>query len=670
MESLFLKFDVTPDDPGKLNIIGFDLGAGESCACWIQNIAEKIEPTLLAWEFGKPIVKDFTAIRYGDDDTIYLGDSAKDMRGDGLSMLYQNFKTAPVGGSELEGYPDNSVDYPPTYRKLMQDFFQSLVVQLFKANPKLDRSLRTVLVVGRPSSSVWEDCAKEYQELLTEGLAERLAAADICDDQGNCCAVDVIVCSEAQAALAYECVKGNVGGEVTLMIIDGGSSTFDVTVIIGRKVAAEYSSNAGAGHIEDLMLDAALLAGSETLKQADARLTAGKAAREELRDAGNDLMKMRKYKERYFGDGNGGTMAFPEDCDVFRTTKKGGVTIRCDVDPQFMDAVLTQYPLYVRGAAEPYPSYSGAIEAFLREVRQKCEERNELPQCIILTGGATAMPFVKELTGEVFGEVPPENIVRAQNPSFTVPFGLGYLGYWEFLKQKDVTKIWKRIEGNQEQILSAAQTHLITALVDSQWTLLKNRLLRWSKYEGKYKNENYSINNVLEEKGSIPVASVWLSLQSELENSENITTVKNDINELFKNLFPDAEMNFQFRIPKRDIKQVLDHFEGLRNHGVFDTIAIGFWNQLNNWLKTKFFNLTPTREELYLMVFLREDDIRSFIKNNYTRNSDIKEAAAQIEEAITVRLKEDVENYIREKTPFALEAHQKDSAETDNQREG
>lgn len=301
--------------------------------------------------------------------------------------------------------------------------FQQFVRLLFQYNVHtIRRDRRTILAVGRPAGGKWKKREKEYADLLGKGLTV----------EGYEKEIQVVVVSESLAAFARETnpalsEEKRIRKGETVLLIDCGSSTFDVTLVTEDRIPenGEYSCPFGGNLIEENMLkcfclgkyppkeewpERLLRRGSilETVfikKSVWCALTTSWSFAEKKKNS-MDPMEMtgqRRGCMRYFS--NRIREKIPNEEYESWFLKKA-----------FMGQVLHRMPVSIGSTSlwekeeskRTFPSwYAGCRQVFLDAGRQmKQYLKGRVPDKIILTGGVSAMPETAELAEECFGRRP------------------------------------------------------------------------------------------------------------------------------------------------------------------------------------------------------------------------------------------------------------------------
>ena len=642
LEALFANAD-------NCVMIGVDLGAGNSSAAMV-SVTQKSGVRQLFFDSDGEVGNIYTAISY-DENSTYLGEDAVQ----GGNGPFTNFKVPP--DINAEEYFDG-IEGNPTYRELMRRFFQGLIQKLFDSDSNLSGYKQVILFVGRPASDKWQRYADAYKELLTEELCIYKDDGTIYDGT-----IHVIIYSEAQAALAFEYTKGNIERGETVLIIDCGCSTFDAVLIKDREVIGEYSRQLGAGQIENLMYAKILSQDDEEiLKDIEKRdqMIAEKSERLSTYGRGIHILNLRKKKEDYFGkNGNDGER---EDLRYSRI-KLDGKKLKQDIDEEFMEEILNHIPILVESSDmdvredQVYESFVKATEIFIRETKEKiCDAKDIQVNKVVLTGGASVMPFIGELIREVFGEET-FSIERSREPAFSVGKGLAFMGYVENRKYKLLKNGIEAIEKEMEHQNEMLCEIITKAYADIGWQSLIDDLRIWknsdrygrSFEEGVYGSGMFYISRSVIQKNirkymKNVMGKNGLTLEANLTN-----VVRKTITELFGSISA-----FKFEEALSDVEKMIP----IRKEYLFAKISYDPAVLLGNFINGKNLKKQLSYEErrrFFDVVEKRKDEICADLYQQLVgkvKNTDMVE---RLKHEITEKTKELLTEYLDEITPFIID---------------
>ncbi|MCC8082306.1 MAG: hypothetical protein LIO80_09940 [Lachnospiraceae bacterium] len=466
MESIFQEFGETAPDPKEVLVLGVDNGDGELVVsrAFVEQDGEgnqrlSAEPLYIT---NEPRTTDFAIWSYCGKDAAHMTDEriGRQAFAGGEGSCYSNYKRLPKMAADFYGGMTDSI----TYEEIMGRAFGLLIKKVTEEN-RLAPDRDIYLFVGRPSSDKWKNQAKRYRDILMSHLPE--------SDGGK--RIHVVVISEAMAVMANEYRRDRDLCQKTVVIFDGGSSTFDCIVSREGKIVCEYSRQLGAGMLDKNLLDICLH-GTEELRRRDGqgktvwtwkKREAFRAAEFSARDTegrkiysygvGKELSRVRDAKERFFGPDGHPT----GDPEWYQLPAKTGEAVRMINIAEVIDFAVGGMPVFVAASYDPgqndvrhcgedreYASFSDAVRDFFYGAFEKMNRSNICPDEIIISGGATLMPFVEELMREAFRNVmshacPPDifrNDSRSVERHYSVSNGVAYMGYLELLKQETFRK--------------------------------------------------------------------------------------------------------------------------------------------------------------------------------------------------------------------------------------
>jgi hypothetical protein len=363
-----------------LEVVGFDLGHGETSAARAL-MASKDEPVNLEINGEKNQV---TAVAVGASGQIFVGDAA--FNRDNVKTLNVTFKGRPN---------DQNSD-------LIKDFMRGCFRKLVDDKLVFGDD-RTHFYVGCPSGWIKEEGVREsYERLLREtGItaltveAESRAAFMQAKESGD-------------LKLNMDQLKG------TVLIIDIGSSTTDFTVVVNLRVSPipDDGADLGAALIDKLIVSRAIAASPDPERARDLiESHQPHRARCEL--------ACRKAKETYFKD-----QVFHDE----NPDKIIDIIVRFDqkskLELELTGAVMREI-LNAPLPSQDGKSWTQAYRQLLQSIRERMSAQKLTPKLVLMTGGASKMPFARSVCQEIF---PSAAIKSEPNPEFSVSRGLARVG--------------------------------------------------------------------------------------------------------------------------------------------------------------------------------------------------------------------------------------------------
>jgi hypothetical protein len=365
----------------ELRIIGFDLGHAESA---LVEVNDPRSDELVKLELPSALGRQYVTVTAVAQTAhgVMIGFPAVD-EPDVLAR-YVGFKSP-----ELE---------KEAHAKPTEMFVAQMRAELIETG-RVSATWPTRWVFGAPSG--WSDkTLRTYAKVLTSaGLS------------------DVEVVAESRAAMLYARDSGELEVsqrqlEAAVLVVDLGSSTTDFTAIVGLKVKPVDTGTAlGAGLIDKAIMNWLL---ESHPRRADLRRRLDREPFEEPRFE----LACRWAKEDYFRNQaasrgerqvRGGFLYVPikDDLDTFMISIKA---------PD-MDQIL----------AVPHPVLGGRnwIEAFEGDLRTAAVGLERQPEVVLLTGGASRMPFVRQIAREIFGG---ETVKLGAEPEVAIAKGLALAG--------------------------------------------------------------------------------------------------------------------------------------------------------------------------------------------------------------------------------------------------
>lgn len=359
-----------------MRYIGLDIGDGESAVAAFEP-GSGIEPVILPVCGAKSLLSAVGSL----NGEIVIGERAyTDALADRLSVRFK---------SRFTFDPSSHEDVVRFVKGIMKDLTEAGIL-----------TLEDRFVVGCPAG--WSAASRaRYRELLMQ--------ADVYLPQ---------VISESRAAFLYAKYARTVAMDIDIMgqsalVADIGSSTLDYAYIVN-------GHETGVGTFGETMLGGGIL---------DAALLRRAVERSHDREAIEDVFReckswysyceieARKLKEEYF------TRLASETNPVVKKQLHicydGVQKLRLQLDADEVASLLY----------EPLPELDG--RTFEEAVRASLENAARItadspPMLVLLTGGASRMPFFRDLCQNIFDSA---IVVSCPEPEFSIAKGLAYAGW-------------------------------------------------------------------------------------------------------------------------------------------------------------------------------------------------------------------------------------------------
>ena len=351
--------------------IGFDLGHAETSVTQASMDATT-QPLVLDVQGRKTTI---TAVAEANGRVLVGGDAYMGRNPEGLKVAFKS--------------PD--LKNPATRRPTK--LFAQRIVELLTESKQIEGGARSLFVVGCPSG--WGRAARrDYAVLLQEAGMQQ-----------------VQIVPESRAAYLAARESGEIPPEDlegAVLIVDIGSSTTDFTFVVQRELRpVDFGHNElGAGILDKIILERELKkAGNADLNELFEEYPQYKA---------QCLLVSRKVKEQYFNSNN--TQEVP--ADITKRIGEKGILFEVLIGDDDMAGILSIPIDELGGLAWP--------SAFQKELQSVREKTADIPPTIILlTGGASRMPFVLECCEEIF---PQAKVKRGPEPESTIARGLALAG--------------------------------------------------------------------------------------------------------------------------------------------------------------------------------------------------------------------------------------------------
>ncbi len=359
-----------------MRYIGFDMGDGESAVAVYQQ-GSGIEPIIIPIAGSKSLLSAVGTL----NGQIVIGEQAY------TSVLAQDLSVR---------FKSRFTDDPRSYDTIVL-FVRGILASLRDSGEYREEDR---FVGGCPAG--WNAAARaRYSDLLTRAGVR---------------APQVI--SESRAAFLYAKYAKTVALDLELLrqsalVIDIGSSTLDFAYIVdGRETGV---GTFGDTHLGGGLLDAQLLARAvERSKDRDAIRTVFSKSRSWYSYC---EIEARKLKEQYYLKA-----AQESDANVKKTLRvcyDGTQKLQLYLDGEEAGSLIHE-PLSALGG----DSFVTALSHSLRSAKEVT--RDQPPKLVLLTGGASRMPFFQAQCRETFADA---LIVVCGEPEFSIAKGLAYAGW-------------------------------------------------------------------------------------------------------------------------------------------------------------------------------------------------------------------------------------------------
>ena len=387
-------------DYHNTRIIGFDLGHGETALTWVRADNQETNPQSLLINNRK---SQITAIAHHPQRGIIIGEMACQLSD--ATILEIAFKTRK--------FQDFS------YQKTIEEFVNAIYQHLIDTN-QIQTSDTNYFFIGCPSGW-WIEEIQSYKQILSETVP------------------NATVVKESRAALMHAKESGIFTIqelEKSVLVIDIGSSTTDYTLVKGMAdTPIDFGHDLGASLIEKEILKKTLELHRQYREKREDIIKLGKHLDEEEIWTLEEIDKLetilkqspiyrnrcelrcRKAKEEYFNYQD----TYQDDFvnvgseDIQRKFKFSPL-----VNGKIINAILNQ-PLQQLDNK----SWCDDFGSQLKVVKRKLDEQSIIPSAILLTGSASKMGFVLEMSQETFPKLPCK---RDGEPELCIARGLARWG--------------------------------------------------------------------------------------------------------------------------------------------------------------------------------------------------------------------------------------------------
>lgn len=549
-----------PETIDSYNFIGLDFGDGELSAAYgyWNGLENRFETKGLSLAEQGTLMKNPNAYFISPSVKRFTYDIRETELTKGLGGLrYYNFKRCPGTAEAKAKYIlDNGKTADLTYEEVMAEGFNIAVNTIFDCDcGMLDRNKPTIILVGCPSSIGWEKSKLEYSQLLHSRLSLPSSITQ---------PVYIAIHKESNAALARELDpkwgKKRIKRHEVIVILDNGSSTFDITVVgtNGIPENGEDSYQFGGNQIDENLL---YLMWKRLEEQYPGRTLAV--------EHGHKL-GLRMAKEIYYGiDGNlRNPFPYMAILNGEPDSKGRSPKLKFEIDDDLMEEALNEIPITMFHFA----ASTGAMikkqkiicdswldgcrkiyQAFYDEMKQffilpgADPDHPVVPHRIILSGGVSVMPEVRALVKEVFGVDP----VVTDRPNYAVSEGLSYVLSSEVRKGQYLRELLSEIPGKLPDANSLKEA-IISAGVEEDWNTIKVSLQKWSGEPSPLSIEDWITRFYRREFNTNLALPVQRGVEQWFQKGPVEAKITKLLQEKFEKVFPEYVDEFHYTLPQLD----------------------------------------------------------------------------------------------------------------------
>ena len=392
--------------------------------------------------------------------------TAKDSK---LGETFTNFKIYPARFDEVCAKSEKGKLAGIRYGEAMACFIYALLMQTLRSEKTTALSLSDIksmhLYVGCPSTGVWTN---------KKPLDQYAALVKAATGAGR-----VTIVPESRAALFSNVNKRHfkaLNAQKGILVFDFGSSTADCTFMKLGVGKLEFSWRLGASEIEHNMMT---LARDKVCGDSSFMPSAVSCA--EVRE------ECCENKEKYY-DG-----LLPSKKLNFSFTDESGTEMDKSflIDDAFMHEAVYKTEICIEAENQQMRSGSWAElcrQFFLYAKKQLARKGYDVSD-IVLTGGASKMPFIEDICKEVFGAQ--HNVIVEEAPEYTVSNGLAWVAIVEDRFDACKQSAVEEVKGYSEYQVSAVRDALIPKIKDFLVAHIYAETDKWAEQE-----EDSSLNEL------------------------------------------------------------------------------------------------------------------------------------------------------------------------------
>lgn len=362
--------------------VGIDIGDGETAVAVLTEHA--VSPKMVALGYKTPSI--LSAVGFDKDDKPVIGENVvlSDKMTGQTVRFKSRFLTDASAGTDLLHFAQGLAKVLTNHSELMSDQDEHR------------------MIVGCPTGAGWTtDRRAQYAGIIRQALP-------ICEQPVG----------ESRAAFLYTRYSGdtNIPQELlneNALVIDMGSSTTDLAYIVKGK---EQIGVFGAEHLGGGLLDRALL---DECVAKSSKCSEIKALFERVPSVRHRCeITARRIKEGYFAAQSNKAVFRQRMYEIlfYGKTRAEYTRLELTVDEDGMNKLLNMPLEELNGR-----SYMESLRELLEHAREVTKE--QLPNLVIMTGGASKMPFVQQAVRAAF-----PNAVSAccDTPEHSIAQGLAF----------------------------------------------------------------------------------------------------------------------------------------------------------------------------------------------------------------------------------------------------
>lgn len=409
---------------------GFDLGDGESCITWSQDLSiHEPMPIAINGALSFP-----SAVGLLNGETVVGSLATGSANVEDLRVCFKRH------------FLENRDDINQTIKRFVQGVLQALGQNKAVAD-LIDDPEKACFVVGCPAGWTKED-RERYRGLLMEAGMK-----------------NVRIASESRAAFenSLRCNKDEVESKLiqdSVLVIDIGSSTLDLAYVCdGQEHNVEVVGDVklGGGLMDEMILQYGLsqIKDKTSAAEIEAFLDANPGWFSRV------MFKAREMKEQYFTNED---YYFDNNETLSDVVKIFGAGKAYKVPLMLSPEIVENYVI-----SEPHPlldkqSFESKLKNMLKTVHAKVKERE--PKVVILTGGPSRMKFFQELCHKEFGQK--SKVIISREPEYDISRGLCYAGNVDEKAALMLAEVKEYVQGTSvENKVKESVPDLIDALSQS-----------------------------------------------------------------------------------------------------------------------------------------------------------------------------------------------------------
>jgi hypothetical protein len=300
-----------------------------------------------------------------------------------------------------------------------------------------------------------------------------------------------------------------------------------------------------------------------------------------------------------------------------------------------------------------FDSFAHAVDAFMQEVYKFFSGYAISPDSVVLTGGSTAMPFVREAAEKIFGK---EKVKRAQQPNYSVVEGLAYMLGAEVETYRETAKVLEIIKEEVFNCGWGIRQIMLNRYAEIIWQRnFVKKLKTW-----KDSKQDLSLNDWwMDCDFQVPIDEFRLGLTNYLKGEDGLeSSIRVSLKNSFEELLGQGNAPFEIILDmEKHLREACENMEGFSPSRPELGELIGGWRALlQNFLANDWDGDRPLeliwRQHVHKYVHARRLKVKEMLTEMVRGRCE--EASSVFCDALVASLDSLVPDYIEKMKPYLV----------------